>query len=939
MIRAAVVLALLTVPMVFAAAAKEEPVGLVMSAGGAKLLRANTETPLDARSGDLLFVGDGLRTEAGAASFLYCPAKSMDTLGPSGEIRFEAKAPHVKAGKITGQKPVQACFLPQVVRLAVASQQHYGVSMTRGLDKPDLPPTPRDKLPAAVLQELAPIDAALAADAKDTSALIAMAAVFEKNKLPVNALEQYEKVRALLPDAIWVRGKIFELQQAVADAAQAAAAAAPASGQTYALLVGVSKYKDKELSLQFADRDASVFDQLLQSPRGGGLPPDNVLLLTDEKATTAAVRNGFQDFLKRRATKGDTVIIMIAGHGTVEIPGSKKGFILTYDSDPQDLNSTALPMDELQSLFEEQLAKVGRVILFVDVCKSGTIGSIKSTAINSEVQHLGEVEGDLFGLMASRPRELSLEGPQFGGGHGVFSYFVLKGLEGAADANHDGKVDASELIQYVTDQVAGASENKQHPREFGTYDNSMKLSDVTKPGIDMARWRILYDSRMGEPLYLASASPDETPSTPTATRAVDEFRTALREGRLLTDQPDNAFVKLQALKPLLSPERYIEEENQLRVALEDRAQDVLLRYLTGDQIPQTRADFESAARCEEAARQLTPESLDLLGHQDFFQGRALLFDRQFPEAAKLLESAVRIDPNAGYAYNALGISYLEQAMFGKAIPAFRDAVRRAQHWSYPLHNLALAYVEAGNYSGAIRAYQDAMRLTPQYSYLPYNLGVVYQRIGKRKEAEAAYEKARSLAPNSPEPLNALGALKASEGKVADAERYYRTALQKDPAFLAGRQNLAVLLAGRPDRFEEATRLWQENLEQKPDYVPSRLSLAQALAGNGQDRKAIEQYRQIVQREPDYAAARIALADLLAKTGQPDEAIAQLHEALQRGRGNLEIWERLGDFNRAADHPSEARAAYESAMQFATDAGMRKRLRTKIASVPAATDRH
>ena len=48
-----------------------------------------------------------------------------------------------------------------------------------------------------------------------------------------------------------------------------------------------------------------------------------MLLLTDEKATTAAVRNGFQDFLKRRAGKNDTVVILIAGHGTVEVPAAR----------------------------------------------------------------------------------------------------------------------------------------------------------------------------------------------------------------------------------------------------------------------------------------------------------------------------------------------------------------------------------------------------------------------------------------------------------------------------------------------------------------------------------------------------------------------------------------------------------------------------------------
>src|SRR3984957_14038814 len=82
---------------------KEEPVGLVLSAGGSKLLRADTETPLGARPGDLLFAGDGLRTESSAASFLFCPSKAIDTLGPSGEVRLELKQPKVKTGKISEQ--------------------------------------------------------------------------------------------------------------------------------------------------------------------------------------------------------------------------------------------------------------------------------------------------------------------------------------------------------------------------------------------------------------------------------------------------------------------------------------------------------------------------------------------------------------------------------------------------------------------------------------------------------------------------------------------------------------------------------------------------------------------------------------------------------------------------------------------------------------------
>jgi tetratricopeptide (TPR) repeat protein len=894
------------------AARADEAVGLVISAGGSKVLRAGSETPLAAKGGDLLFTGDGLRTETSAASFLFCPSKAIETLSASGEVRFEAKAPKVKTGKISEQ-PARACTLPNTLRVAVASQQHYGVSMTRGDTKPEIAPVPADKLPAEVKAELGAIDP------NDPATLVAAGAVFEKYKLPSNALEIYYKLREVWPDAVWVKSKIFDLEQAIATQAAATAAAGP-GGQTFALLVGISKYKHPELSLQFPDADASTFAQLLASPRGGGVTKENILLLTDEKATTAAVRNGFQDFLKRRAGKNDTVVILVAGHGTVD---GRNAFVLTYDADPQDLASTALPMSELRGLFEEQLSKVGRVLLFADVCKAGTIGSIQSTTVNADVQHLGDVEGDLFGLLASRPKELSLEGPQFGGGHGAFSYFVIKGLAGAADENKDGIVDANELIQYVSTQVPQATANKQHPREFGTYDNSMKLSDTHKPGIDVAHFPVIYDSRRGEPLYLASMAPVfDDPAD------LSSFQAAVQAGRILPDQPSSAFDALQRLQPQVSADRYIELSNQLRIALENGAQNVLLRYLAGDQNPQSQRDFQLAGRYMEAARVLTKESLFLEGRSDFFRGRALLFDKKYPDAADLLENSVRIDPGGAYGYNALGIAYLEQARFDKAIPAFHDAERRAPHWSYPLHNEALAHVESGEYNAAIRLYQQAMRLTPQYGYLPYNLGLVYQRLNRRKDAEVSYRKAMSLTPDAAEPYNALGTLKASEGKADEAEKLYRDALARNPNLLAARHNLALLLESR-NRRAEAIGLWRENLRQAPDHLPSRLSLADALAASGDRAGAIEQYRAVLVAKPGYIAARTALADQLAKSGDPEAAIAELRVALQGNEENAAVLEQIGDLESSRGRMAEANQAYTSALAASADRASKKRLQAKL----------
>jgi len=935
MTRLAVFVALAVLPpAVFAAAdTREEPVGLILSAAGGKVVRANTETPLAARSGDILFSGDSLQAIASPASFLYCPAKSSQTLDPGGEVLLDAKQLKVRSGKLDPPKSVNACFLPQMVRVAVASQQHYGVSMTRGLAKPEGDVIAFDALPAAVRTAIGPFEQALRANPADVSPLVEEAAVFEQNKLEANALAAYRKIAQEWKDAVWVRGRIFELEESLASQAAVKAAEISPDARTYALMIGISNYQKlpKDLWPQFADADAKTFSQHLASPRGGGVPADQIVVLTNEEATTAAVRNAFETFLKNRAGKKDTVFILIAGQGTVDNRGA---YIVTYDSDPQDLSTTAIPIGEIQALLDAELSKVGRVVLMADIARAANIGNLKSAAIGSAVEKLGEAPGDMLGLMSARPRELSEEGTQFGGGHGAFTYALIKGLQGLADHDDDRFVSAGELTDYVRDTVPKLTNNKEHPRDFGSLEGATKLSDLSKQGIVLARFRSLYDSRNGGPLLLASSSADPQTAqlSQQASQDVDAFQAAVRAGRLLPNQPNSAWDLLPKLRAELPPEQTFLQENALRIALENQAQQVLLRYLAGDQSPQTKTEFDAGSSYMQAAMTLTPESLYLEGREDFFQGRGLLFDKQYGQAANLLEQSVRIDPGQAYGYNALGIAYLEQADFAKAIPAFRDAARRAPNWSYPLHNLALAYVEAGNYQDAIRSYRQAMRITPQFSYLPYNLGLVYQRLNSRRDAEIEYRLAMTLAPDSAEPLNALGSLKASEGKSAEAEKFYRDALQKNPSLLtalAARHNLGLLLASLKGRQNEAIAAWRQNLAANPDYLASRLSLAELLAGTGDTPGAIEQYAYVVGVKPEYIAARMKLAGLYLKANQTDLALVQLRAAARLDTQNASIQEQIGDAEKALNHPDAAREAYAAAMKLQIEKGDRKRIRAKM----------
>ncbi|HVW86676.1 MAG TPA: tetratricopeptide repeat protein, partial [Bryobacteraceae bacterium] len=504
-----------------------------------------------------------------------------------------------------------------------------------------------------------------------------------------------------------------------------------------------------------------------------------------------------------------------------------------------------------------------------------------------------------------------------------------KALEGAADGNHDRSVTAGELIDFVRSDVASATGNKQHPRDFGSMENATKLSDVSKAGINITRFKTLYDSRNGGPLLFAQSA-GAPPIPAEARRDIDAFDAAIRGKHLLPSDPASAFNLLGKLRAELTPEMMFLQENNLRVALEDQAQQVLLRYLAGDQNPQTKPEFDAGSEYMEAAMRLTPESLYLQGRDSFFMGRALLFEKKFNRAADLLERSVRIDPGEAYGYNALGIAYLEQAQFAKAIPAFRDAARRAPNWSYPLHNLALAYVEAGDGEAAIRSYRQAMKITPNFAYLPYNLGLIYQRLNQRRDAELAYRKAMALAPDSAEPLNALGTLKAAEGKTAEAEKLYKSALEKNRNLLPARHNLAVLLSSSKNRQNEAIDLWKQNLAAKPDYLPSRLGLAELLASRNDTAAAIDQYREVISQVPGYTGARIALADQLIKANQPAAALDQLRTAVKTQSQDATLWERIGDVERSLNRQAESKEAYATALKLGADNANRKRIRTKMA---------
>jgi len=258
-----------------------------------------------------------------------------------------------------------------------------------------------------------------------------------------------------------------------------------ASATKFAVIVGVSHYANSGTgfsNLRYADQDAkSVLDFLL-SPDGGSFPKENIRVLLNEDATSQNVRSAFFTFLTR-AQPEDEVVLYIAGHGAPDPNDPRNLYLLTYDTKLDDMGGTAFPMFQLQDVFNRVL-KAKRVVTFADTCHSyGFSGQRdrKKKSNNLFNQYVARYanQADRAVITASDISQLSQESEQWGGGHGVFTYYLLKGLRGEADFNKDGTVTAGELFAYVRDNVLKATGGDQSPMALPGLAERIPLSGAS----------------------------------------------------------------------------------------------------------------------------------------------------------------------------------------------------------------------------------------------------------------------------------------------------------------------------------------------------------------------------------------------------------------------------------------------------------------------------
>jgi WD40 repeat protein len=262
----------------------------------------------------------------------------------------------------------------------------------------------------------------------------------------------------------------------------------PTRPALYLLVVGVSQYMNKGYNLSYADKDAEKLAAFFESRRArfGAL---HVHRLQNAEATRENIIKE-REFLTN-AKVDDHVIVFFAGHGLVHKSGY---FFGTADIDFDDPVKAGLSFEAMEGLLDGLSSR--HKLLLIDTCHAGDIDKdlvvpagpaspdtpvIKTTVIHEQRRDvysttfkpsaasdlLRELFADLTNgsgaliLSASGGAEYALEFREYK--NGVFTYALLEGLKGAADADADGKVLLSELREYVVGRVRELTKGRQTP--------------------------------------------------------------------------------------------------------------------------------------------------------------------------------------------------------------------------------------------------------------------------------------------------------------------------------------------------------------------------------------------------------------------------------------------------------------------------------------------
>lgn len=657
-------------------------------------------------------------------------------------------------------------------------------------------------------------------------------------------------------------------------------------GITRAVVVGISNYQDEGIKdLRYADRDAALFANFLKSKPGGGLIDQQLIMLANEQATMAAIQSALE-WLLHNTRKNDQAIFYFAGHGDVEtIDHEEKGYLLAYDTPKNNYRLNAIDLQYLSQDIIARLSEKGaKVIVITDACHSGALAGEKIGGREVTANELMKRFANEIKIMSCQPYELSLEGPEYGGGRGVFSYYLISGLQsGQADQNRDQQVDLFELEIFLQEHIRSATEKRQHPDVFGgkKQEPLFWIDDATA-----AELKALEQAEISQELEKKVL---EKLATDQGYTYYLQFNKAITSGRLYYPQGTSAVHYYDLLKAdtafkLLGG--IIDEK--LTVALLDSAQQAINAYLRTD--PQELAQRDRFDKkynrfseyLRKAAQILGPNDAryrPTLARQYYFEGLALRLESEqnggsdslYQLALEKQQQALKYENRAAYIYNELGMIFLALGDADQAIEQFNRAIALSPTWALPHNNLGIGYSQKDGIEEARQYYLKTIELQPDLASAYTNLGNLYFKLEQADSAEMMYQKAIAHNP-------------------ADKSNYYF---------------MGLLLSALDGRQQEAIPFYHKALALYNDYPEVCYELGNLFFMNEQADSAEWMYKRAILLNPDFTEAYLFSGLLYFENNRIEEAEKMFLEAIRTNPAYLPAYECLvtqyqQEWDKAAD---------------------------------------
>ena len=246
---------------------------------------------------------------------------------------------------------------------------------------------------------------------------------------------------------------------------------------SYAVCIGIDEYKYWP-QLNYAASDARAMRKKLME-RGF----NEVRLITNGEAVRDNILSSIA-WLGAVARRADRVVIYFSGHGeTKEGRRGQIGYIIPVNCPKTGYYVNAISMGKVREATDEIAAK--HVLYMMDSCYSG----VALITPRADEQFIVEMTSDpcVYMITAGKSGEWALEID----GHGIFTYYVLRGLDGEADYDKNGVISGTELGQYSRKWVSHTAKqcNRTQTPQFGKVDGEgevvflspRKLVDVQKP--------------------------------------------------------------------------------------------------------------------------------------------------------------------------------------------------------------------------------------------------------------------------------------------------------------------------------------------------------------------------------------------------------------------------------------------------------------------------